>query len=105
VLWAHLLGRLAALAVVAMVAYGWYWSVGYAIDQSQSCVAEPSPVVLHVPASTVAYARERGWPRELYRGDPLRWSVVALDRSEAARRVERRSRRFCPERRFRLEAR
>jgi hypothetical protein len=102
VLWVHLVSRVFALALIAMVAFAYYWSVDGALSGRRPCVASPSPVVMHVSAGDVAYARSRGWPTVLYRGDPLRWSLVSLDRSPAGRRVERRSRGFCPERRFRL---
>jgi hypothetical protein len=108
VLFVHLFARIIGLLVLALLPLACYLS--YLAGQeylaaTERCVASPSPVVVHVSRADVAYARAQGWPRELSRGDALSWSVVSLDRSATGRRVERVSRRFCSERRFRLVAR
>lgn len=103
-IWVHLGARLFLLAAIALVAYAYYWTVSFGIDHGRPCVAVPSPVVVHVSARDVAYARARRWPRELSRGS-RRWAVVAGDRSATGRRVVARSRGFCETRRFRLGVR
>lgn len=106
-LFVNLATRLVGLAVVAMLAVGYYTAVKVGLDSragTRPCVASPSPVVVHVPAGDVAYARSAGWPRVMFRGDPVGWAP-ALDHSPTAARVRARTARFCPSRRFRLEAR